>query len=312
MSRVHLPSGARRMVIVAVSAAAAAFGLSPVVASASSVPPMPYFVEWVPGTPLPTIPAGYHIEAWPSQPPAGQLLTAGQATATVALSAQPTSTQMSALTAVQPDASGIVNLEVLPGASACGTKFLRNVGSEATNVLQSYSTISGMSQTFTYGSGQSSSLGVGISYSGESAGFSASGTVSVSTSSSQGFPTQSGAAKNHWESYFEVGEWVTACSTGGYYTVKAYQWNGGDAISHPSGAPGATHCVPELNGSTFTQNTTRASTFAVGFNVYGFNAQSTTGYDGSAEISFHYTQNAQLCGTVNDPGASGPGVLVAS
>lgn len=303
--------GRRPAVWLAASAAALGLFLIPGAASASSTQPLPTFVVWQPGTPLPAVPAGYHIQAWPSQRALAGISPGQEVPTTMVDTSGATASLTSALQA-DTNYAGLVNLEIAPGPDACAEKFLKNVGSESTNVLQSYSTISRTSQSFTYGNDQSSSLGVGVSTSNESSGFSASGTASVSTNGAQGFPTQSGKSYNHWETYFEVGEWVEACSTGGEYIIKPYQWNAGTKIVHPSGAPAATHCVPEDNGSNFSQAKTKATTFSVGFNVLGFNGQAQTGYSATAEINFKYTENAQLCGTVNDPGATGPGVLVAS
>jgi len=126
-----------------------------------------------------------------------------------------------------------------------------------------------MTQTFTCGSGQSSSLGVGVSSSGGKGSFSASGTTSVSTTDSQGFAPQHGRSFNQFQTYFEQGKYkvYNSCPQLDYYLTMPYQWNGGTNYVHPSGAPGATHCTPEHTGDTFTKKTTTASTLSAGFTV---------------------------------------------
>jgi hypothetical protein len=140
---------------------------------------------------------------------------------------------------------------------------------------------------------------------------SADGTLSVSTTSGQTFGPQSGRSFNHWQTYFEMGEYKQECPGVTYYFVHPFQWNAGTNMVHPSGAPGATHCTPEHPGDTFTHHTTTASTVGAAFSILGFGGNATTGYSNSAEIGFHYTVTAQLCGVNNTPPNS-PGVDVAS
>lgn len=308
----------RRVLLVWLAAGTIAFGIIalPGISAASNAPAVPYFVEWVPGTPLPTIPAGWSIEAWPSQQTLAAL-SVGQSVPVTAVDASgPTAAQQSQL---QPDSAGIVNLEVDPPASstgvppdtACGWAFVRDLGSEPANVMQSYSTISGVLQTFTYGQGQSSSLGVGISSSGSYGSFSASGTTSVSTNSTQGFARQRNRSFNHFQTYFEISEYYNACDR--LDMVRPYQWNAGTNYVHPSGAPGATHCTPMHHaGDWFEKSTTAATTFGVGFSTpVGFTGSAQTGYSGTASIKFNFNVIGQLCGVNNTPPNS-PGVLVAS
>ncbi len=140
------------------TALGAAAILMPAVADAATTPApafMPTFTEWQPGTPLPAVPAGWHIQALPSQQSLAGI-TAGQSiTTTMVNSAGATTAQLTALQADENPA-GFVNLEVAPGPDSCSVSFVRNVGSEATVVAQSFSTISGTTQEFSYGKGQSS------------------------------------------------------------------------------------------------------------------------------------------------------------
>jgi hypothetical protein len=149
-------------------------------------------------------------------------------------------------------------------------------------VAQSYSTIAHVTQTFTYGGKQGSAIQFGDSQTGDSGTFSIGGSLSIDSTSSQGFAPQYGRNFVHWGTYFEWGLYLinNSCSFLNYYEAMPYQWNGGTQYKHPTGAPGAPYCVPEHSKD------------------------------------HHWpkgTKRLQLCGTVNDPGGNGgPGVLVAS
>jgi len=47
--------------------------------------------------------------------------------------------------------------------------------------------------------------------------FSADGTNRVSTNGTVTFPMQDGVSYNHWESYFEKGEYDMECGSGQWY-----------------------------------------------------------------------------------------------
>lgn len=176
---------------------------------------------------------------------------------------------------------------------------------------QTYSTTSGVTSSFSYSSGSTSTLGVGMSTSAGHLGESASGTKSWSSDATQTFPTLSGATSGYYSTEFTYGQYFIICAADTGTTVSWYQdqvagWAGGTKLQYPS-APSATYCVSELNGSTFTRTSSKAITWTNGVNIaaeIGINLSSVTGYSSSASISFHFTANHHLCGTGGYPAST--------
>lgn len=200
-------------------------------------------------------------------------------------------------------------------------KEVKNLGAQPAIVGQAY--IAGnykhVTDSFTYTRGQSSSLGVGISPSGKKGTFTASGTVSTSSTANQGFPTE-GPGNTLFLTFFKAGVYHDVCGTTGKvkpdgasgephqrYVVRSTEWVSGDKIEHPRSAPRANQCTPQEAGSSFQTTNERAVTWSAGFSIppLGFNGQAQTGYDTSAELSFAFGSTGELCGT-NDypPGAA--------
>lgn len=198
---------------------------------------------------------------------------------------------------------------------------VKNLGAQPSIVGQAYiaSNYKHVTDSFTYSRGQSSSLGVGISPSGKKGTFTASGTVSTSSTANQGFPTE-GPGNTLFLTFFKAGVYHDVCGTTGKvkpdgasgeshqrYVVRSTEWASGDKIDHPVSAPSANQCVPELAGGSFQTSNERAVTWSAGFSIppLGFNGQAQTGYDTSAQLSFVFGSTGELCGT-NDipPGAA--------
>jgi len=304
--------------VLSVACLAGAAAVFPAQAATSTS--RPYFVPWKVGTPLPKVPAGYKLMAWPPSQVMGHIKV-GQKVPWVAVAVRGTRAAARAYRSLE-NSAGFVNLELVPEPRDCVPsypKFKKNEGSHPATVLQSYSTIRGVTQSFTYGNGQSSSLGVGVSPSGGAGSFTASGTVSQSTDASQGFDPQHGRSFNHFQTYFEWGKYyvVNSCPQLDYYETMVYQWNAGTHYVHPRSAPGAPHCTPEHPGDKFTQSNTTATTLSAGFTVTSlkFTGSAQTGYSATACIEFEYTHHAprndELCGEKNTR-RNKPGVLVAS
>jgi hypothetical protein len=175
------------------------------------------------------------------------------------------------------------------------------IASNATHVVQS----------FTYSTGQSSTLGVGLSYTGKAGSFSADGTVSTSSSENMYFPSFSDSTL--YRTLFTVGLYYTVCGHGGRgknagsdlrpganYMVQSNGWFGaGETFEHPKTLPKATYCGPQPAGSGMSTNHERAVTWSTGFSiaVVGFGGQAQTGYDTSAQISLTFNAPRYLCGT---------------
>lgn len=140
---------------------------------------------------------------------------------------------------VRTNPAGLVNLEFVPdpGNGGCTTPiFKKDLGSHPGYVMQSYSYIN-TTQKFTYGEGQSTGFGIGLSVSGKAGSFSADGQTSVSTTDSQGFNPQKGPSNNHFGTYFEIGRFIQICTAAGEHhtnhLVMPYQWNAGTKYNHP-------------------------------------------------------------------------------
>jgi hypothetical protein len=163
---------------------------------------------------------------------------------------------------------------------------------------------------FTYSAGQESSLGIGVSASGGFGTFKADGTNSVSSSSTQGFPSY-GVGKEWFRTYFKIAHYRKDCSWGMpiqhhyRYMVKSNAWKGGANILHPSTAPRAPNynCIPEPNGSKWSTHEETAVNWSRGLTVtaVGFDGNAHTGYDHSAVITFKFHANRYVCGTNNAP-----------
>jgi hypothetical protein len=304
-------------IALGLAALAAPVALPAAASNATTATRLPYFTEWRPGTPLPKIPSGYELFAWPPQ----QVLAGLKPGATVPAVRVVRQAHMARAYRRLENPAGIVNLDAVPetpGSCVPGLpQFLNPVSSVATNVMQSYSTIKGAKQTFTYGLGQSTTVGVGASGSGDPGTYAAAADASASVtdagSTQQGFAPQKGRSFNHFQTYFEWGKYYVAnsCPQEDAYQIMPYEWNAGTNYVHPKGAPGATHCTPEHNGDWLTQNKTVATTFKVGFTVLGFSGTAQTGYSTTASIRFDFYQTGQLCGVKATP-PNRPGILVAS
>lgn len=293
-----------RTVIALAAAVGAAISLaSPVAAKADIVSGTPYFIEWIKGTPLPAVPGGWHLVALPTPDTMDGL--ADDSTLPVVSPAQ-----------AIPDASGSVNLVAEPDSFKlpyCTRYLYRHLGQKITNVEQSYTTVNGISMSFSCGNGQHSSLGVGESLNNPNGGFHGDGTTGVSTTHVQSFPTYTAKSYNHWQTYFLAEEIQYVCPIGDLYYVLPYKWAGGDAVAHPSSVPrvASNNCVPELRGGGWTESASSATTFGVGWNVFGFNGSAQTGYSGTASIHFGFRVGGHICGVYDVPGGS-PGILVGT
>lgn len=197
----------------------------------------------------------------------------------------------------------------------CGVFFKRNLGPHWDTVGQTYVATQNVTQGFTYHQGQSSTLGIGISATGKKGTFSAGGTSSESSNTSETFPAR-GHAYVLYQTEFTYGEYEKVCASPGSRQVswiaRATGYAGGAKSVLQAGPPNSPFCVSQEAGSTFTKNTTRAVTWSNGLSipVLGLSVSSQTGYDSGASVTFHFGRTHRLCGTGGFPGGS-PSRLVA-
>jgi hypothetical protein len=245
-------------------------------------------------------------------------LRVGQAVPAVAVSASEPRT----LTAVRPNAAGLVNLEIIPAIPnpGCGSvKYIKDMGNVITDVAQTYSTYDYVREYFQYSQGQSSTLGVGISSTGSNGTWSLDGTQSSSTTSSgtQDYVWIFGQQNDRWQTEFRWGKFSQECTNQigqtyyNYYLLPRYWGGGGPYTTKVGGVPSTPYCVPELSSETYTKNNSTATTFGIGFSLVGFNASAQTGYSTAAEVQFHFQRKGYLCGRNQDPGGA-PGFMNAT
>jgi hypothetical protein len=219
----------------------------------------------------------------------------------------------------QVAAAEAVNLRVTaaavtdaPAVVPCGWVYLKNYGPRWAVVGATFARTGGVTQSFSYGRGQSSSLGVGLSQSGKYGTFSESGTASASSSTQEDYPTFGGNTSVRYETKFIYGEYGYSCSHGYLrYETRPTGYAGG-ATYVKTTAPSAGYCVYQARGTTFTRSSSSAYTFTAGLNVsaVGVNLSSETGYDSSATVRYHFSASHHLCGTGGYPGGT-PRRLVA-
>jgi len=182
---------------------------------------------------------------------------------------------------------------------------------------QVYNTVGGVAQTWSYEQGAESTLGVGVSASGNYGSFHASGSSSVSTDSLTTWPRISGMAYTYLDTEWQAGRYHIYCAQSGrggavkedYYEVRAYDFAGGSQIRNiPSSyTPQATYCVKETAGSTFDKNTTTNITWSDGWHlgpVIGLDVETTSGYTTKTGIHFYFYYSYHLCGTNGYPGGT--------
>jgi hypothetical protein len=203
------------------------------------------------------------------------------------------------------NSAGIVNLIEAP--DYCVGAFYKNLGKKLTYVGATYATVNRITMHFSYTEGASSSLEVGFSASGKQGTFHGNGSISQSTTFEQDMPATTNASKNWWRTYFRYGEYILVCSgIGDQYWTQAYQWDAGDAVTHPRFFPRTPgfDCVGELSGSAIKDDRTKAASFAAGFTLgapIGFTGSAQTGWTHDAQIDYKWHVNGSACGTNNEP-----------
>jgi hypothetical protein len=259
-------------------------------AASASASNRPYFIEWRPGTPLPRTLQGMRLLAEPPSSVLARIKPGGKMPMTTPARATANS-------------AGIVNLVEEP--AYCAPAFVKKkYPKRLTYVGQSYMTAKHIKVEFAYSKTASSSLGVGVSATGAYGSFSASGSVSESTTATQGMPTKWGVSYNWYQTDFDYEEWEQACDGGiYYYWVQAYQWDAGARIQPVKHAPVARDCVPEPKGSYYGETATKAQSFDVAFTLpaVGFSGSGDTGWTKQASITYWWYVNGSDCGTNHSP-----------
>jgi hypothetical protein len=189
--------------------------------------------------------------------------------------------------------------------SSCSSAVLADLGAVWDLVGQTYNGPAN-SSTFTYQVGASSRLGTAVSSSGKYGTWSASGTKTKSSTSTQSYPTYGHNKNVYYDSQFHYKEFVYTCVDPitpviwSYFTVEPVSYAGGSRTRLPASPPAANYCVPEQAGATFRKTSTQAVTWTNGVDIswfIGFGLQSTTGYSATASVYYSFHGRGRLCGT---------------
>jgi hypothetical protein len=147
---------------------------------------------------------------------------------------------------------------------------------------------------------------MGLSSAGPNGGYTASGTSTVSSTSSVTFPALTGAATRNFRTQFLFKKFANRCSNGigdVAWQVRPVSFAGG--TSTPSAiAPTATHCTPYQAGAIFNTSNATAQTSASGASLaadVGINFTSQSGYNSATDLTFAFAQAHSLCGTNANP-----------
>jgi hypothetical protein len=178
----------------------------------------------------------------------------------------------------------------------------------------------GIRGRFIYEAGASSRLGVGVSFSGATGGFSQQGHISRSSTLQATSSWYKGTTRQAQDTEFRYSrECIAASDLNGnlyhWYEVFAANHAGGRyprTVSQPS-TP-LSYCVfyPKGDYAKHTGSTAHTWTSGAKLNtVIGIDLSSRTGFTNSATVHFHMQDSSgRLCGTHGDPGGT-PRRLVA-
>ncbi|MDT7571077.1 MAG: hypothetical protein QOE05_1251 [Actinomycetota bacterium] len=189
-------------------------------------------------------------------------------------------------------------------SKGCTSTLVVDYGVKNGIVGQTNSQTTGVVHDFTYTSGASSSLGVGVSASGSYGSFSASGTNSQSSTSTWGFASQGNNIAQRYLTGWRFGKFSLYCYAPGCacttYQAQTFSFAGG--VSYQSvGFPGASLCVNFGAGGDFTKASYSAYNFVTGLSVaavIGIDLSIHTGYSAEAKIHYHNNNGTSrtLCG----------------
>jgi hypothetical protein len=191
-----------------------------------------------------------------------------------------------------------------------GAGLKEHLGNRPVRVGAIHISASGKQMRFTYGGSAESSLGVGVSSSGNFGTFSASGTVTRTRSHQTTFPWYTSITSRVLETYFSYGKYCVNLNEGGppgayhhHYVVRAIQHEGGTKgfnISQIS--PPLANCITYNEpGSGGEKVTTNATTWAAGVSVLGASLSSRTGFRTNAKQEYKFDTPGRLCGTHDTP-----------
>jgi hypothetical protein len=158
--------------------------------------------------------------------------------------------------------------------------------------------------TFTYTTGSTSTLGVGMSFTtGNFGAFSAGGTQSQSSTAVGTYPSQPQNRKTYFQTTFQTKKFKVTCTGGGYtsiyYTVRTTEWQGGGSSYQVTAAPTTTYCSYQQAGMEWTKATANAVTWSNGYKLaaqIGVDLSTSTGYTTKTSVFYHWVNSGYFCG----------------
>lgn len=194
-----------------------------------------------------------------------------------------------------------------------------------TTVGASFATKAGVVFDFTYGNGASNTLGVGVSVTGPSSGYSISGTTTVESDKSVSFGPQTSTTshKKLYRTEFTYQKLRQVCTSNPNvvkykYKFKPVAHEGGATVVNASSMPATASgsCDAYSKNASLTQSTSTSTTWTQGASTSGLigsNLSSQAGYTSSVKMKATFAASAgKLCGTHGSTGVGGvPGSLKA-
>lgn len=181
----------------------------------------------------------------------------------------------------------------------------------------------GKRMKFTFNEGSKSTLGTAVSLTGVKGTWSASGSVTQSTTQattgSVSWPWYEGKGTNYWlDTAYSYGRFCVEYSdsmhgTGHYYKARSIRHEGGTR-NRSTTKPTANYCTKYLSpGSGGKVKKYSATTWTDGAKLegpLGINLSSRTGYSSANKIKFTFRKPGRLCGTNGQPFKPAPGTIV--
>lgn len=200
---------------------------------------------------------------------------------------------------------------------ACYTQTAATYAQKTAQVGYTANARSGGTAKFTFSSGASSKFGVGVSSTGNYGTFSASGTSSMTTTSTIGFATNTGGAKAHrvylvpkkYKIYCESNSGVPISQK---YELRPASYTGGASTVASTTFSTNAYCTPIGKGINSTLDSSTATTMTLGYKVstiIGIDLSAQSGCNSKTKITLNPgTSAGQICGEKGYPAASPGGV----
>jgi hypothetical protein len=209
--------------------------------------------------------------------------------------------------------------------STCIVATLMSTWNQHVGIAQAQSKVSYVNVQLTYQKGSASTLGIGLSSTGNVGSYKQSTTTTGKSSLKIEFAERKGIQNVYYRTDFVYGKYKHEIYVLNHRTKLEYKvaptggFAGGNYSYIASGnlksKNPAQYCTAYKKGDKVTQDKTKATTWSNGVDItsLGLGLSSQTGYDVNTSLKFTFaTGNAYLCGVDSAPGGAAPGLLYAS